>query len=114
MTFLGTAWLLANDGHVEMDIVINALRPRTQRSLRVATSVLSAVVCLVLTWSGTEVSLDYLQRDLHRPTPMAPPYFPLFAVIPVGFFLLSIQFLRRAHRALMAPDPTREKDRVLI
>ena len=114
MTFLGTAWLLSKDGHVEMDIVVNALQPRTQRTLKAATSILCALVCLVLTWSGAEVSLDYLQRGLHRPTLMAPPYFPLFAIIPTGFFLLFIQFLRRAHRALLTPEPALEKDRVLM
>jgi TRAP-type C4-dicarboxylate transport system permease small subunit len=115
MTFLGTAWLLREDGHVEMDIVVNALQPRTQRILRSITSLMCALVCLLLTWSGADVALDYLQRDLHRPTLMAPPQFPLFAVIPTGFSLLSIQFLRRARRALLAPsDSTNKKDRVLV
>jgi len=114
MTFLGTAWLLSKDGHVEMDIVVNALRPKTQRVLKATTSIVCAVVCLLLAWSGTEVSLDYLQRGLHRPTLMAPPYFPLFAIIPTGFFLLFVQFLRRTHRALQAPDTAAKKDRVLM
>ncbi len=103
MTFLGSPWLLRENGHVEMDIVINTLQPQHRKILRAATSVLCALICLALAWSGAEVALDYLQRDLHRPTLMAPPYFPLFAVIPIGFFLLCIQFLRRAHQALATP-----------
>jgi C4-dicarboxylate transporter DctQ subunit len=114
MTFLGTAWLLRKDGHVEMDIVVKALQPKTQRVLKATTSIVCALVCLLLTWSGTEVSLDYLQRGLHRPTLIAPPYFPLFVIIPTGFFLLFIQFLRRAHRALLDPDAADKKDRVLM
>jgi TRAP-type C4-dicarboxylate transport system permease small subunit len=114
MTFMGTAWLLRKDGHVEMDIVVKALQAKTQQALKATTSIVCALVCLLLTWSGAEVSLDYLQRDLHRPTLLAPPYFPLFAVIPTGFFLLSIQFMRRAHHALLAPDAADQKDRVLM
>lgn len=85
MTFLGTAWLLREDGHVEMDIVVNALQPDTQRALKSVTSTLCALVCLALAWSGADVALDHLQRGLHQPTLMAPPNFPLYAVIPTGF-----------------------------
>lgn len=113
MTFLGTAWLLREGGHVEMDILVKALQPGTQRVLRSTTSVLCALVCLVLAWSGAEVAIDHLQRGLHQPTLMAPPDFPLFAVIPTGFFLLAVQFLRRARHALLATDPSDRKRRAL-
>ena len=114
MTFLGTAWLLAEDGHVEMDIVVNYLAPGTQRILKSATSVICAAVCLALAWSGTGVALDHLQRGLHQPTLVAPPDFPLFAVIPTGFFLLSVQFIRRARNALKQSQSTPNKDRALV
>jgi hypothetical protein len=69
---------------------------------------------MLLAWSGAGVALDYLQRGQYRPTLLAPPDFPLFAVIPVGFFLLAIQFVRRSRQALLAPDGTDKKDRVLV
>ena len=111
MTFLGTAWVLQQDGHVEMDIVVNALQARTRRITRCSSSVICAVVCLLLTWSGADVAVDYLQRGQHRPTLMAPPDFPLFAIMPAGFLLLAIQFLRRARHALLAPDAVDRQDR---
>jgi hypothetical protein len=67
-----------------------------------------------LAWSGVDVALDYLQRGQHRPTLLAPPDFPLFAVMPVGFFLLAVQFLRRSRHAFLAPDDALKKDRVLV
>lgn len=114
ITFLGTAWLLREDGHVEMDIILTALPPRKQQILKSITSVLSSLTCLLLAWSGAAVAFDHLQRGLHRPTLIAPPDFPLFAVIPIGFFLLSVQFLRRAYRAMLAQNPQREKNRTLV
>jgi TRAP-type C4-dicarboxylate transport system permease small subunit len=114
MTFLGTAWVLKEGGHVEMDIVVNALKPGARRKLSFATSLICAVVCLLLAWSGVDVALDYLQRGQHRPTLLAPPDFPLFAVMPVGFFLLAVQFLRRSRHALLATDEALKKDRGLV
>ncbi len=114
MTFLGSPWLLKENGHVEMDIVVNTLQPKYRQILRATTSVLCALVCLVLAWSGAEVAIDYLQRGLHRPTLMSPPYFPLIAVIPTGFSLLSIQFLRQAHHALVTPVTDKPQTAELI
>lgn len=111
MTFLGAAWLLQKDGHVEMDIVVAALRPESRRTIKSITSVACSLVCLMLAWSGADVALDYLQRGLHRPTLVAPPAFPLFAIIPIGFFLLFVQFLRRAREAFKVHVQEDETDR---
>ena len=113
MTFLGTAWLLRNEGHVEMDIVMVLLSHRTQQILKGTTSTLSGLVCLLLAWSGAQVTWDHLQRGLHRPTLLEPPDFPLFVIIPIGFFLLFIQFMRRAHGFLIDKEPKKEKEKVL-
>jgi len=112
MTFLGTAWVLRNEGHVEMDIVIAALQPKTRRSLRLVTSIACAIVCLSLAWSGADVALDYFQRDLHRPTLMEPLASPIFAIMPIGFFLLFVQFVRRAQDALLVENSKEENDRL--
>jgi len=114
MTFLGTAWLLRKEGHVEMDIVTITLSLRAQRILKIGTSVVAGLLCIVLMWSGAEVALDHLMRGLHQPTLLAPPDFPLFAIIPVGFFLLSIQFLRRAYNHLVVKELKEEKERVMV
>jgi vacuolar-type H+-ATPase subunit I/STV1 len=67
-------------------------------------SILGGILCGVFTWFGAEVALDHLIRGLRQPTMMSPPDFPLLAVIPVGFFTLFVQFLRRAHRLLTSEE----------
>jgi TRAP-type C4-dicarboxylate transport system permease small subunit len=114
MTFLGGPWLLKKNGHVEMDIVVNGLQPNARQKLGVVSSLVCALLCAVLAWSGADVALDYLQRGLHRPSLLAPPYFPLFAVIPISFFLFAIQFVRRAQQFLLAPDSATKKERGLM
>lgn len=96
MTFLCTAWVLKNEGHVTSDLLISSLNKKTQIVMNTVTSIMGGLVCLILTWFGTAVSLEKLRMGSYQPTAMEPPDFPIFVIIPIGTFLLFIQFMRRA------------------
>lgn len=113
ITFLGAAWLLKREGHVEMDLIIIRLSRKTQAIVQGSVSILAAILCSVFAWFGSVVALDHLSRGILQPTLVAPPDFPLFAVIPVGFFLLFIQFLRRAYRILITREETKPEERLM-
>jgi len=97
ITFLGATWVLKNDGHVRMDIVIKRFSQRTQDRVNIVTSVLCAILCLVVTWYGAIVWWDYFQIDYLYPGSLKIPAHLLESVIPIGGFLLFIQFLRKAY-----------------
>ena len=98
MCFLCTAWVLRNNRHVISDLLIVRLSRKTQLFLNTITSIIGAAICAILTWFGTLVSLEKLQAGAYQPTTIKPPDFPIFIIIPIGCCLLSIQFLRRAHK----------------
>src|SRR4030043_641609 len=52
ITFLGTAWLLKNEWHVTMDIVIARLNLKTRLLINSVTSLLGALLCLILALAG--------------------------------------------------------------
>ncbi len=97
ITLLGAAWVLKREGHVRMDLVLEQLSHRVRDWINVVTSILCAVLCLIITWRGMVVVWDYYQIDYIYEGSLVIPVFLLEGVIPVGFFLLSIQFLRRAN-----------------
>ena len=100
MTFLCTAWVLKNEAHVNSDLLLVTLSPEKQALLNTLTSILGAFICLCLTWFGADVALEKMQSGAYQPTAIQPPDFPIFVIIPIGCFLLFIQFLRRAHNNL--------------
>ena len=100
-TFLCTAWVLKNERHVIVDIWLNRLNPKTRALFNVVTSIICAIICLFLTWYGWDVSWEHLQQGFFQPTVIRPPDFPIFVIIPIGSFLLVIQFLRRASNYLV-------------
>ena len=95
ITFLSTAWVLKKEGHVVMDLAVERLKPENRAMASIITSVVGTVVCLLLTWYGVKVTLDVFYRGLLLSTILTPPAFILFAIIPLGSLLLSIQFMRR-------------------
>ena len=96
ITFLGAAWVLKRGGHVTIDILSVRLNPETQRWLSIITSIVGAVVCLILTWYGTMEALNSWQKGIMTAKELEIPRAISTAIIPVGSFFLSIQFLRRA------------------
>ena len=101
VTFLGAAWVLGNDKHVTIDLIIERISGVTQRWLHLVLSLLAAVTCFTLVWFGILVALDQFQNEIREPTIMAPQSFWITLVIPFGFLLLGVQFLRRGVRSLL-------------
>ena len=95
ITFLGTAWLLRQNGHVEVDLVLSNLKPRTAAGFRAVTSVAGALVSLVLAWQGAVVTIDYFEREVTVMGILDTPQWMLVGVIPLGGFLLFIVFVAR-------------------
>ena len=100
VTFLGTAWLLRREGHVKIDFLLLRLKPRVQTIINIVTSILCAIACLVALWYSGQVVREQFQRGLVFSTALALPMWPIFIILPIGFFLLFIQFLRRTYRYL--------------
>ena len=108
ITFLGTTWLLKRGGHVTMDIVLKRLTPGAQTVVNIITSILGAITFLVVAGYGVEATWETFVAGASRTTVLQIPTFLILWIIPVGSFLLFIQFLRMTYGYLrelrVAPD----------
>lgn len=95
ITFAGTAWVLKRDAHVKIDILGAVLSPKNINILDLISGVMGIFVCAVLTYYGAKVTWDHFERGVYNPTLMEFPKGPLLIIIPVGTFLLLIQFIRK-------------------
>ena len=96
MTFFAAPYVLRAGRHVSMDIVVGKLSSEKQTFLAIITSVLAAAICLVLAVYGTVVVRDHMIRGVMETKMLRVPKAPLIAVIPFGFIVLFIQFVRQA------------------
>ena len=98
ITFLAATWVLQKDEHVKLDLALNAMGERLRAGINAFTSLLMALVCLVLTWSSAKYTIYLFQHDVTIIKYYTIPQFVIYFIIPVGFFLLFIQSLKRAYK----------------
>jgi TRAP-type C4-dicarboxylate transport system permease small subunit len=100
ITFLGAPWLLKKKKHTNIDIVVIYLTPKTQRALNTITHLVGAIICMSISLYSAQATWDMLQRHVLLTKALEIPKAYLFITIPLGTFLLSIQFLREAYEYL--------------
>lgn len=110
ITFLGTTWVLKGEGHVKMDMVLNRLNIRNKALLNIITSVVGAIACLVVTWFAVKITWYHFLIGYKFTRVLEPPSYPILAIIPVGSFLLFIQFLRRVYGYLGSRRASKNKE----
>jgi C4-dicarboxylate transporter DctQ subunit len=93
--FLVAAWILKDDGHVKMDLLLNKFSPKAQAVMNIITSIISTVVVLIVAWFTVRVMADFYRTKLVTPSVLEPPKWVLLIPIFVGSLLLAIQFIRR-------------------
>lgn len=95
MTFLIATWILQQEGHVKMDIVLGRLSQGIQKVINIITSAISACVCMILTYFSITVTIDLFETDYYTPTVLEWPKGIFIAIIAFGYFMLFIQLIRR-------------------
>ena len=88
--------MLKKEGHVVIDSAISRLSPRAQSMLHVFNSVICALACLLLTWNGAKVTRDLILSAETAVSVLEPQKWILMLIVPIGSFLLVIQFIIRA------------------
>ena len=105
--FLGFAPALASGKHINVDLLITKLPPKTNKALSAFVSLLGLIFSLVFLVTSAEMALNsYRLNMLSVSTLRIPLYLPQLA-LPVGFALLSLQFIAN----LLAPGPSGPESR---
>jgi C4-dicarboxylate transporter DctQ subunit len=95
--FLLAAWIMEEDGHIKMDLLINNVSPRVRNVMNTVTYILSAIVVLILLCFSFRVTLNLYQTHFFTPTILRLPKFMFIAVISLGFLILFLQLLLKIY-----------------
>lgn len=96
-TFLGAAYVLKEEQHIEIDIAVNMLSAKNCYTVKAITSVLGSMVCLTVAWFGVITAIDNYVRKVAVYKAVELPKYLVMIPICIGSFLLAIQFVRRAY-----------------
>jgi len=96
IVFLATAWLLREGGHITTDIIYVHLTEKTKQQLNFVMAIVGALVSLVMLYYGVAYTYDCIINSVTDVRAVTVPKWAVFVIIPIGSFLLVVQFLRMA------------------
>jgi TRAP-type mannitol/chloroaromatic compound transport system permease small subunit len=98
---LAGAYVLRQNGHVNMDLLYRRLSIRKRAILDLATSTFLFLFAGVLLWYGADYAWSSLTIGETTGSTWNPPEFPIKLAIPIGAFLLLLQGLALFIRNVM-------------
>ncbi len=105
ITFLAAPWVLLQDRHVRIEILVDILPVRLQRLLGIVVCILAIIACGVLAWRTGIAAFEYFDRNVMMPRIWRIPRILPYCVIPFGSMMLTFAFCIRLVRYLSLSDP---------
>ena len=107
--FFGAAYTAKNNDHLNLDVVLDLLKPRTRRFVNALTFLLLTVFCLFLAYIGWQFTMKsgLVQRLPYLKLPMTVMYIS----IPIGGAAMAFyyaQYAVRDFRALFSDAPDKK------
>lgn len=100
ITFLGTAWVFKEDGHVVIDVFTSKVNERKRKILNFISYVLIAIVCWVLIYYGFFTAYEHYVRGVYNPTAIETPIALIVVIIPLGSIPLLLEVLVKSWKLL--------------
>lgn len=96
ITFFAATWVLRNDRHVAVDMVIDRLQPRVRSFVKCLTSVIAMLACAIFAWEALRLAwLSFESKSKFYGGIVVPEYIILLPVF-FGSCLLSIMCALKA------------------
>lgn len=105
ITFLGAPWVLLQDRHVRIELLVDVLPRPVQRVLGVIVSIIAVCACLIMAWKTGVAAVQYYENNIMMPRIWRIPRIWPYCIIPIGSVFMALAFLVRLRLYLSARDP---------
>ena len=109
ITFVGVSYGVRKARHIRMGAFLDAMPPKMEKIFIISISLISAVVLGIMTWASWKYLLNAFDRG-HMSQALRLPKWIFYAIIPIGFGLASIQYLRTIIKNLTEDEPWQSPD----
>jgi TRAP-type C4-dicarboxylate transport system permease small subunit len=92
-TFIGAAYGLKEDSHINIELVTSLLPPRKKRILKLITSLLSLFFCLYIAWKGGVMWVEAYEGGWDSSSLWSVPLIYPYSILPIGMGLTSLQYM---------------------
>ncbi len=94
VTFLGAPWLVRCKRHVYVELVTTLVSPRMRKVIATCVYLLCTLLCALLCYYSASVAIEAFTRGDVEVRSFDMPRWAIFAVMPLSFMLLTVEFGR--------------------
>ncbi len=91
--FAGAPFVQKNEHHLNVDLVIIHLSPRTREIVLIIVSIITCLLAALLAWYAWPMWWDAVVRNEHSESLWGPPLWIPYLFLPLGMTLLFLQYI---------------------
>ncbi|WP_020674612.1 TRAP transporter small permease [Geopsychrobacter electrodiphilus] len=109
MTFVGVSYGVRKARHIRMGAFLDAMPPKVEKVFLIVISLVSAIVMGVMAWFSYQYLLNAMEMG-HMTPALRVPTWTFYIILPIGFGLACLQYLRTIIKNLTEKDPWQSPD----
>jgi TRAP-type C4-dicarboxylate transport system permease small subunit len=108
-TFTGVSYGVRKARHIRMGAFLDAMPPKMEKTFIIIISLISALVMAIMTWASYEYLANAMSKGHMTPALRAPKW-TFYVIIPIGFGLACIQYIRTIIKNFTEKEPWQSPD----
>ncbi|MGD8252726.1 MAG: TRAP transporter small permease [Desulfobacterales bacterium] len=108
-TFAGVSYGVRKARHIRMGAFLDLMPPKMEKTFIIIISLISAFVMAIMAWFSFEYLMNAMSRG-HMTPALRVPKWTFYIIIPVGFGLACIQYIRTILKNIIEKDPWQSPD----
>jgi len=92
-TFVGAAFVQKHERHLNVDLVLIHLSPKTRELTLIVVSIIACILCGIIAWFAWPMWWEAVIRNDHSYSLWGPPLWIPYFFIPFGMSLLFFQYI---------------------
>jgi TRAP-type C4-dicarboxylate transport system permease small subunit len=109
MTFIGVSYGVRKARHIRMGAFLDAMPPKMEKAFLIVISVVSAIVMGMMAWFSYEYLVNAMNMG-HMTPALRVPKWTFYVIVPIGFGLACIQYIRTIIKNLVEKEPWQSPD----
>jgi TRAP-type C4-dicarboxylate transport system permease small subunit len=93
VVFAGAPFVQKNEHHLNVDLVVIHLAPRTREIVLIIVSIISCLIAAVLAWYAWPMWWETVVGNQHSESLWGPPLWIPYLFLPLGMTLLFLQYI---------------------
>lgn len=108
-TFTGVSYAVRKARHIRMGAFLDAMPEKLEKVFIIIISIVSAVVMGIMTWFSYRYLMNAMEMG-HMTPALRVPKWTFYVIIPIGFGLACIQYIRTVIKNFTEKEPWQSPD----